>query len=1429
MEPIRCYTEAELRAFVLGKLADDQCQAIAEHLEQCPTCEAAADRLDGEADQVICDLRQAVSPAAATPPERANTPSTPATTVLTSSPGAAADDPDDLPALPGYELLEELGRGGMGIVYKAWQQGLRRLVAVKTLPEGAPAELRARFRVEAEAAARLTHPNIVAVHEVGGDSRRPLLVMEFVEGGSLAGRLVGAPLPAEEAARLVELLAGAVEYAHQRGVLHRDLKPANVLLTSDGTPKVADFGLARLLADGADLTRTGVVLGTPSYMAPEQARAGTQPVGPAADVYALGAILYECLTGRPPFKGVTDLETLNLVVEAEPVSPRQLQPGLPRDLDTICLKCLQKEPGGRYPSAAELADDLGRHLHGEPIRARPVGPLERGLKWARRRPTAAALAAAVVALTVGLAAGGTWVWQQAASRREAVEVALKEADDHRDAGRWAGVRAALERARGHLAGGGPADLRARVEQAGRDAEVVAELERVRLRQTELKDWAFDIHSADEGYTRVLREYGVEVDTDEPEKAAARVRSSAVREQLLAALDQWWTIRLGKDDREGADRVRAVADQADEDGWRAQMREAVANRDLAQLRGLVRQVGGRPPTVQVVLARVLRAWDAAPEAEGVLRQGLAEHPGDFWLATELGGVLSHGGRLRDAEEYYRVALGLRPDSPGAWINLGSTLENQGKLEEAVACCRRAIRLNSQEAPGHYTLGVALMRQKKVEEAVDCFRQAIQLDPSRASAHNNLGSALVEQGKLEEAKTSYRRAIELDPKHAKVHYNLGLVLRKQGRLEEAAASFRRGTLVDPNDAMIHYDLGHVLEDLGKVDEALASYRRTIEQDPKHALAHNNLGHILREQGNVEEAMACYRRAIQSDPKYAPPHYNLGLILAEQGPSALDDAVACFRCAIRLDPDLALAHQNLGFTLFRQNRLDEALGSYRRALQLEPGSSVAHVMLGTILYRQGKVEEAVACYRRALSLDPKNAHAHYNLGLALRKLRKLEEAMACYRRAIELDPKMASAHHNLGGVLYAQGKVEEAMACYRRAIELDPTYAQSHNSLGLVLVKQGKLEEAVACYRQAIRLDPKFALPHNNLGLVLVKRGKLDEAVASFRRAVELDRDYAAAHDNLGLTLVNQGKPDQAETWLRRAVLLAPNDYHAHFNLGLSLYRQGKVDEAVACFRRATELGPNFASAHVNLGGALYQQGKLDQAVACFRRGVRLEPNDAAAHCNLGHALRGLGQFREALAALERGHQLGSRSAGWRYPSADWVRDCRRLVELEDRLPAVLAGTDRPAEAERLGFIRLCQSTRRFAAAARLSVEAFAAQPGLADTLRAEHRYNAACCAARAGCGEGADAAGLTPADRLRWRRQALTWLAADLAAWERALVSGGAKAGALVVQKMRHWQADTDLAGVRDPALLARLPAEERAACERLWADVAELLRRAQATK
>ncbi|MFO0844320.1 MAG: protein kinase [Gemmataceae bacterium] len=400
-----------LAAFGDGALDDLECARIEEHLVGCVPCLAALESFPD--DPLTCLIRGAVG-------SRGGPDATLQLGDLAPPPLRGGAAVLRLRLQPGYEVLREIGRGGMGAVYLARQVGLNRVVALKKIRPDAhlDPEQQARFRREAEAVAKLDHPNIVQVYEVGEQEGQSYLALEYLDGGTLAEKLAG-PLPPREAAGLALTLARAIDHAHRRGIVHRDLKPANILLAgpppgvdaaglAGAVVKVADFGLAKDLTRELGQTRTGAIVGTPDYMAPEQAAGLAREVGAGADIWALGAILYECLTGRPPFRGATTLDTLQLVRQQEPVPPSRLQPKVPRDLETICLKCLEKAPAQRYLTAGLFAEDLRRYLAGEPILARRVGPAVQLAKWARRKPAAAALAVACGAFATLAAAGAGW-------------------------------------------------------------------------------------------------------------------------------------------------------------------------------------------------------------------------------------------------------------------------------------------------------------------------------------------------------------------------------------------------------------------------------------------------------------------------------------------------------------------------------------------------------------------------------------------------------------------------------------------------------------------------------------------------------------------------------------------------------------------------------------------------------------------------------------------------------------------------------------------------------------------------------------------------------------------------------------------------------------------------------------------------------------
>jgi WD40 repeat protein/tRNA A-37 threonylcarbamoyl transferase component Bud32 len=514
------------------------------------------------------------------------------------------------PSLPGYEVLDTLGRGGMGVVYKARQVGLDRVVALKMILAGSYAgpELLDRFRAEAQAVARLRHPGIVQVYEVSEADGLPFFSLEFVEGGSLRDRLAGEPQPPAAAATLAEKLARAVQAAHEAGVVHRDLKPANVLLTADGTPKITDFGLAKNTEADSGRTHTGQVMGTPSYMAPEQAAGQTRDVGPRTDVYALGAVLYETLTGRPPFRGTSVRETLEQVCNQEPVPPSRLQPGCPRDLETVCLKCLQKEPSRRYESAAALADDLTRFLKGEPVRARPVGRAERlGRCWCRRNPVLATVTGLAALLAVGLIttlAVGNDQLRRANLEKDGVNQSLLQANHDKDA------------------------INQDLTQANGEKE-----------------------AANRGLVNALAELGKKSDELGREKAALeeanKAKLKALREDAALAMGQGLNLCDEGNTGRGllwlARGLRTAGQaEADDVGWAARMNLAGWGRHVHPLRAMV---GHHDSVMRVAFSPDGKLF-ATASSDGTARLW------DAATATPVGAVMAHENSLH--------ALAFRPD-------------------------------------------------------------------------------------------------------------------------------------------------------------------------------------------------------------------------------------------------------------------------------------------------------------------------------------------------------------------------------------------------------------------------------------------------------------------------------------------------------------------------------------------------------------------------------------------------------------------------------------------------------------------------------------------------------------------------------------------------------------------------------------------------
>jgi tetratricopeptide (TPR) repeat protein len=1042
-----------------------------------------------------------------------------------------------------YRLMEEIGEGGMGLVFVAeQQQPVRRKVALKVIKPGMDTrQVVARFEAERQALALMDHPNIAKVYDAGATpSGRPYFVMELVRGVPITAFCDQDRLSVRGRLGLFVGVCSAVQHAHTKGIIHRDVKPSNVLVAShDGTPvvKVIDFGVAKAigqqLTDKTVYTQLAEMVGTPLYMSPEQAGQSSLDVDTRSDIYALGVLLYELLTGTTPFdkerlRGVTFDELRRIIHEEEPPrpstrlstlgraattassrrqsDPRKLSRLFRGELDWIVMKALEKDRNRRYETANGFAMDVQRYLADEPVLACPPSAWYRFRKSVRRNKTALAVAALVLFFLASLGGVAGWAALQQAAQRAALEADIgRDLDEARDFCRQDRLReasAVLDHAQALAARrGADEDLGGRVARLRKDVDMATRLEAIRMEMAAVKDEHLVREGAALRYAEAFRDYGLDLDQLEPDKAAARIEVSAIREQLVAALDDWLlALSLSGRNRE---RLLAVLTRADADPWRQPLRVVFVNRNLEALRELASKANApaQPPADAVLLGRALSELGDRGLAVEFLRQAQLEHPNDFWLNEELGLSLIHlkSPRAGEAVGYFRAALALKPDSPGGLLNLGNALREQGDVPGALAAYQKAITLKADYAEAYDNLGVAKRDQGDLAGAIAAHQKAITLKPDHALAHNNLGTALIDQDDLPGAIAAFQKAVILKPNYAEAQYNLSLALRDHGDLPGAIAACQKAIALKLDRPEAHYHLGNALRAHGDLPGAVAAYQKAVILKPGYAEAHNNLGIALRQQGDLPGAIAAFQKAIALKPNDALPYDNLGSALRAK--NDLPGAVAAYQKAIALKPEYADAHCGLGNALYDRGDLPGALAAFQKAIALKPDYAEVYCNLGQVLRRQGDLPGAIAAYRKATALKPDCAPAHYGLGISLHNRGDLPGAIAAYGKAIALKPDDALAYNNLGSALRDQGDLPGAIAAYQKAIALKPEDALPYSNLGSALRQQGDLPGAVAAFQKAIALKPDDAEAHCRLGLVLREQGEFAKALEELRRGHEL----------------------------------------------------------------------------------------------------------------------------------------------------------------------------------------------------------------------------------------------------------------------------------------------------------------------------------------
>ncbi len=972
-----------------------------------------------------------------------------------------SDSPDELarprfsrtlpncPRIPGYDILQHLGEGGMGIVYKARQVGLNRLVALKMIRGGSQVrpDHRARFSIEAEAVARLRHPNILQIYDIGEVDGMPYVSLELLEGGSLTDRLDGTPQSGRSSADLLRVLSQAIVAAHQAGIIHRDLKPSNVLFTEDGTPKITDFGLAKRLESNDHQTESGQIMGSPSYMAPEQARGHTRDVGPAADVYALGAILYDMLTGRPPFKGESPIETIRQVIDDELVPPSRLVPKVARDLETICLKCLNKESSRRYSSALALVEDLGRYLQGDPILGRRTSPLTRGIKWARRRPLAATLYSLAIAVFLGLTVGG----------------------------------ASYERNR-------------RIREGSLSQSALSLIDRAKEANSTVD--LSNIHGEETSFLRSLT-------TEDKRRLKGfvdRVRASIeqVDRRLLDLKEQEENQKIALADRRQFQNFLQLRAQAQLDA--AEFELDPANR-RARLREATRKAlavysqGHAAAEEDWVMAKTLPDVLSATERTEVV-------DGCYDLLLMLSQTTDPASGLKILDR----AVDLRPDPTAAYhLRRADCLARAGDIVGQ----KREVALAGKRPPltalDHFLIGREHLAKRECSDAITSFEASIRLNPEQIAAQLLL--AICEYNtqpkRLREARDNLSACLRRHPDLIELYLlrarvqgeegNQALSHVESGQRDERAVAAFEAALADYRSALdrrptddFRYVLlvnrGGMYLQAGRFAEARADLAAAVRLKPLLYQAHATLGQLYQRERQLDEASLAFGQAIERavEPAIrAALHRTRALLYANRrdvSPARRSAALHDLQEAIRLEPGHAAQRANdmveRARFFFGGAQFEEALSACRDALDLMPEHPGAHQLRISTLMALKRFDDVLSSCDAYLASEKSNIEILEIRGLARVARQNHSGAVADYTRAFDLthdlDTGTRSRLLNRRGWAYHFADAPRlALDDFEASLELDPHQSDAHAGRGLARVRLGDSRKAVDDAEAAVRL--------------------------------------------------------------------------------------------------------------------------------------------------------------------------------------------------------------------------------------------------------------------------------------------------------------------------------------------------------------------------
>jgi tetratricopeptide (TPR) repeat protein/tRNA A-37 threonylcarbamoyl transferase component Bud32 len=1352
-----------------------------------------------------------------------------------------------------YELLGELDRGGMGIVYRARDKRLNRVVAVKFLhPRYAAGSFAARrFLDEATITGQLQHPGIPPVHEVGElPDGRPFIAMKLISGRTLDEILADGSMTRGALVAAFEHICQAVAYAHARGVIHRDLKPRNVMVGAFGEVQVMDWGLAKVrpgagtdtveasaadtfhdprsAADEHARTRTGCRIGTPGYMAPEQALGALDQIDERSDVFGLGGILCAILTGQPPFVAPNPESARQLAAEKNlgATLARLDACGADRELVAICKGCLAAEPVERPRNAGAVADALQsyrvaaeeRARRAELDRVRAEGERAKAelqvAEQRKRRKVQLALLAAGLLLVTGGGAFAWWENDQSNKRRieETLQAGETKGRETRNRDRFVIAHEQCESAlrtddaytaaialgelEKRFLEGGVEDFAPRVERSRKDLAMLEELDRIDLyRWTRPADGWVSQESAVTGrWKQAFAQFGIAPGSTPVNEAIRSIHDSLIRDRLLGALDLWLVYEPSQKTLAETLALADLLKAADRDDYRDALRAEVRSNDYTRLLQLAESPSALEQPHRFAVAFGAYFVVPAERRRALLAKTVVSRPKDIAVLIAMAETYPINTPEGAAERarWFQAAVATRPQNVAAWHGLGSALYGKGDLDAAIPAFKAAMMLDPDYPHTNFHLNILLSSQHALTGSPFAKKQVPPFTPSLLGRPPHGGT--VSPPGLPGVPPFTLPGRPPQPSESQL----------------AGSSFRSG---------IRSYL------LGDADGAIIAYQKALEFNPTCTPALHNLAAIYLSQKKYPEAIAYARAVITANPRFPLDEPEVPFLMLDQDNAHVIRNEALVRTGdingtrATWMLDQAITHVILGEALVRTGDIPGARAAWTTAARQNtrwayllarlppdpvapPQPAVAPLPGGTplrspdhvraILHLQKRdFDQAVPLLEKAVEADRNSAPALLDLGFVYNEKRQFDKAIPCFKKVIALDRKNVTAHNNLGAAYNGKERYDEAIRCFDEAIKLDPYHLPAHSNRAFAYNAKKEYDKAISDYEKALAINDRYIPARLSLGDAYNAKRDHNKAVMCFKRVLELDRNNVVAHISLGFTYNSLGRYEDAIPCLKKAFALDPKRATAPNNLGFAYNAVGLRDEGIPLLKKAVELSPKSSIYLSNLAVGLRDAGDLKPACETLKQALALVPETAAQH------------------------------KGWKRDLEQW----EALLALERDLPELVKGERKSASfLEGMKYGNLCRCKQHYSAALRFYEEALAHDPDAAKKLGTGVLTELARTALLVAAGKGSDPP--PEADRPFYRARAHAWLQQLVKGQQEALEKNFSANRHSCRIQLRVLMQHIDLAPVRPPAL-NNLPAAEGMAWDNFWNQVERLLEKADA--